>query len=122
MTIIAVPRYIGAMVENHQPTTFYFACPLCGALLDVRRSKKGKPYVICAHCALQLFVRGAAGVERFDQLAYSADGRQKRAASAGPVSAPKLPRGRPRKNPDVASRVAKFSSVPPVTVLMGRVP
>ncbi len=43
----------------------YFPCPVCGAPLDVRESKKAKPYITCDPCGIQVFVRGAAGIEKF---------------------------------------------------------
>lgn len=45
---------------------FRFPCPLCSASLDVRETKKGKPYVVCDPCGVQLFVRGASGIQRFE--------------------------------------------------------
>lgn len=35
--------------------------------------KRGKRYVICNRCGVQLFVRLAAGIERFEQLIQRAD-------------------------------------------------
>ena len=49
-------------------TTLRFPCPVCGAALDVRESKKGKPYLHCDACLVQLFVRGGNGIERFEAL------------------------------------------------------
>lgn len=45
-----------------------FACPLCGKFLEVRESKKGKPYVICDDCGMQMFVRGIEGIKNFAEL------------------------------------------------------
>lgn len=45
-----------------------FPCPVCGAALDVRESKKQKPYVVCDPCGVQMFVRAASGIERFQLL------------------------------------------------------
>jgi DNA-directed RNA polymerase subunit RPC12/RpoP len=45
-----------------------FPCPLCGDPLDIRESKKGKPYVVCNGCGVQLFVRNEAGIQRFEKL------------------------------------------------------
>jgi hypothetical protein len=50
-----------------------FPCPLCEEGLDVRESKKGKPYVICNPCGVQLFVRGEKGIRRFEQLLEKAE-------------------------------------------------
>jgi predicted RNA-binding Zn-ribbon protein involved in translation (DUF1610 family) len=45
-----------------------FPCPLCGEGLDIRESKKRKPYVVCNACGVQLFVRNEAGMRRFEKL------------------------------------------------------
>jgi ssDNA-binding Zn-finger/Zn-ribbon topoisomerase 1 len=45
-----------------------FPCPVCGAALDVRQSKKEKPYVVCDPCGVQMLVRAASGIERFRSL------------------------------------------------------
>ena len=45
-----------------------FPCPVCGAGLDVRESKKRKPYVVCDPCGVQMFVRSPSGIERFETL------------------------------------------------------
>jgi septal ring factor EnvC (AmiA/AmiB activator) len=37
-------------------------CPLCGSLLDIRKSVKGKPYTICDACGMQMFIRKAEGI------------------------------------------------------------
>jgi DNA-directed RNA polymerase subunit RPC12/RpoP len=43
-------------------------CHLCGAGLDIRMSKRGKPYVMCSDCGTQLFVRGKTGIKRLRGL------------------------------------------------------
>lgn len=45
-----------------------FPCPLCGSGLEVRESKKQKPYVVCDSCGVQMFVRAGSGIERFEAL------------------------------------------------------
>ena len=45
-----------------------FPCSICGAPLDVRYTKKGKPYVICDSCGVQMFVRNGEGIRRFEIL------------------------------------------------------
>jgi predicted RNA-binding Zn-ribbon protein involved in translation (DUF1610 family) len=52
-----------------------FPCPLCGQALDVRQSKKKKPYVICDPCGVQLFIRSRAGIEYFERLMADAERR-----------------------------------------------
>ncbi len=49
-----------------------FPCPLCEEGLDVRQTKKQKPYVICNPCGVQLFVRGERGIRMFEQLVAEA--------------------------------------------------
>jgi ssDNA-binding Zn-finger/Zn-ribbon topoisomerase 1 len=51
-----------------------FPCPLCGKGLDVRQTKKKKPYVICDPCGVQLFV-SKAGMHVFEQLVSEAGQR-----------------------------------------------
>lgn len=50
-----------------------FPCPVCKDPLHVRKSKKGKPYVVCDSCGVQMFVRNRAGISAFDQLVERAD-------------------------------------------------
>jgi predicted RNA-binding Zn-ribbon protein involved in translation (DUF1610 family) len=45
-----------------------FPCPVCTHTLDVRLTKKNKPYVTCDACGVQLFVRGPKGIEEFNRL------------------------------------------------------
>ncbi len=35
---------------------------------DVRGSKKGKPYITCNSCGVQVFVRGQIGIAEFNKL------------------------------------------------------
>jgi len=41
-------------------------CPVCHGTCEVKITKKGKPYVICDPCGVQLFVRGKGGIQRFE--------------------------------------------------------
>ena len=50
-----------------------FPCPVCTGPLDVRQSKKGKPYVVCDYCGIQMFVRNTAGIRAFDKQVENAD-------------------------------------------------
>ena len=52
-----------------------FPCPLCARGLDVRQTKKRKPYVICDPCGMQLFVRTKAGINRFEGLVSNSASR-----------------------------------------------
>ena len=50
-----------------------FPCCVCGEAREVRTTKKGKPYMICDPCGVQMFVRVETGIRRFEQLAADAD-------------------------------------------------
>ena len=40
-------------------------CFLCGGLVLVKYSKRGKPYFICDPCGVQAFIRRDEGIKRF---------------------------------------------------------
>jgi transcription elongation factor Elf1 len=48
--------------------TGWFPCPVCLKPLDVRTTKREKPYVICSPCGVQMFIRERAGIEAFGKL------------------------------------------------------
>jgi transcription elongation factor Elf1 len=50
-----------------------FPCCICGEAREVRTTKKGKPYLHCDPCGLQMFVRVEAGIRRFETLIADAD-------------------------------------------------
>jgi len=50
-----------------------FPCCICGEARDVRTTKKGKPYLHCDPCGLQMFVRVETGIRRFETLVADAD-------------------------------------------------
>jgi transcription elongation factor Elf1 len=52
-----------------------FPCPICCEGLEVRQSKKGKPYVVCDRCGLQMFVRTEPGIRRFEKLVADAESK-----------------------------------------------
>lgn len=52
-----------------------FPCPICGEGLDVRESKKHKPYLVCDRCGVQMFVRSETGIRKFRQLVEEAETR-----------------------------------------------
>lgn len=52
-----------------------FPCPLCGEGLDVRDSKRGKPYIVCNGCGVQMFVRAEAGIRKFEEFVAGAEKR-----------------------------------------------
>lgn len=43
-------------------------CFLCGRPVEVKLSKKGRPYFHCLDCYLQCFTRGDAGIKRLARL------------------------------------------------------
>jgi hypothetical protein len=45
-----------------------FPCPICSKPLAVKLTKKGKPYLICDPCGVQVFVRGPAGIHELKRL------------------------------------------------------
>jgi hypothetical protein len=50
-----------------------FPCPVCADPREVRESKKGKPYIVCDSCGVQLFVRNENGIRGFEELVAAAD-------------------------------------------------
>ena len=107
------------MRDVHVPTPtpmFYFDCPLCGTPLEVRLSKKQKPYVTCGDCSLQMFVRGPSGAARFDERAHTEDGRTRAAVVPKVLPRPKGRPGRPRK--ESTERARRYAPLPPVSVLL----
>ncbi len=46
----------------------WFPYPVCLQPLDVRTSKRNKPYVICSPCGVQMFIRERVGIEAFGRL------------------------------------------------------
>jgi predicted RNA-binding Zn-ribbon protein involved in translation (DUF1610 family) len=78
--------------NNNQPTTQRnvtlppitkgaFPCPVCGEPRNVKPSKRGKPYIVCDECGVQLFIRNPKGISRFNDLVES--GRAVGTAPAG---------------------------------------
>jgi transcription elongation factor Elf1 len=50
-----------------------FPCCVCSEPREVRITKKGKPYIICNPCGVQMFVRVDTGIRLFDALVADAD-------------------------------------------------
>jgi len=59
------------LLPNRNPRLF--PCCVCGEGRDVRMTKKGKPYIICNPCGVQMFVRVDTGIRLFDALVADAD-------------------------------------------------
>ena len=53
----------------------FFPCPVCLSPLDVRDSKKKRPYVCCNACGVQMFVRSPSGILKFERLVDENDKR-----------------------------------------------
>ncbi len=45
-----------------------FPCLVCGTGLEIRLSRKGKPYCVCDSCGIQVFFRGKTGIHRLREL------------------------------------------------------
>ena len=45
-----------------------FPCPVCTQPREVSVTNKDKPYLVCAPCGIQVFVRGPAGIAEFNRL------------------------------------------------------
>ena len=45
-----------------------FPCPLCAVTLELRITRKQKPYCVCMECGLQLFFRGKVGIARLERI------------------------------------------------------
>lgn len=54
-------------MEKNKSSKKVFPCPLCQKGLDIRISKKQKPYCICSSCGIQLFIRERDGIERLEK-------------------------------------------------------
>ena len=45
------------MVQVRDKTKVMIPCWLCGQPVEVKFSRKDKPYLICDHCGVQTFIR-----------------------------------------------------------------
>jgi len=59
-----------------------FPCCVCHEPREVRTTKKGKPYMICDPCGMQMFVRVETGIRRFEAMIDAADLAHERAVGA----------------------------------------
>jgi hypothetical protein len=62
VTLAPSEPVLGGLTEKE------FPCPLCGAGLPILASKRQKPYFVCNHCGVQIFVRGKAGIARLRDM------------------------------------------------------
>ena len=67
VTLTLAPR----LEPDHQLSGKGFPCCLCGAALQIRISRKQKPYTICLSCGVQTFFRGKLGIERLSRIVNS---------------------------------------------------
>lgn len=86
---------------------YWFPCPVCGALREVSKTKARKPYVNCAECGVQLFVRSEVGMRRFAAKVRDKGGKPAPVAQEVRPRPPR-PRGRPKKSAEVQERVERL--------------
>ena len=74
---LMVARHPQSDARRALDSVFYFPCPVCEARLPVQLTgtRHRKPYVSCPDCALQMFVRGKKGIQRFKRLVTNSDGK-----------------------------------------------
>ena len=51
-------------------------CFLCKRDLDIRFSKKNRPYTVCTECQTQTFIRGNKGFQRLVTLVRKQEGQE----------------------------------------------
>lgn len=39
-------------------------CWLCGESIEIKKSRKGRPFLNCLSCRMQIFVNGPKGIDR----------------------------------------------------------
>jgi hypothetical protein len=42
-------------------------CFLCGDMVEIKYSKRQKPYLVCNDCGVQVFIRGLPGINRLEK-------------------------------------------------------
>jgi hypothetical protein len=62
-----------------------FPCCVCSVNLDIRLSKRGKPYCTCIPCGIQIFFRGKTGIRRLMDILNSGNLTQGRAGNTAPA-------------------------------------
>jgi len=53
-------------------------CFLCGNQLDVRETFRGKPYLVCEGCGVQIFIRREEGITLLQGLIKAVSGKPRR--------------------------------------------
>jgi hypothetical protein len=64
-------------LRNVRRIAMNISCFLCGEKLEIRQSKKLKPYFICDKCGLQAFIRKEPGINKLIEIAGDKDGEIK---------------------------------------------
>jgi len=54
--------------DSVQKPTRSFPCPLCSTQLELRETRRVKPYCVCNSCGIQIFFRGQKGISRLRKL------------------------------------------------------
>ena len=54
--------------QSHEAITGQIHCPVCNTPLELKESKKLKPYCLCLECGIQIFIRGKIGISRLRKL------------------------------------------------------
>ena len=49
---------------------YYFQCPLCENMLEIKMTKKNKPYVVCNDCGMQIFIRRQEGINKLNHMRF----------------------------------------------------
>ena len=53
-----------------------FPCPTCGRGREVQIDRRGKPYISCYPCGIQLFVRLDEGIDKMEMIVRATGGRE----------------------------------------------
>ena len=48
-------------------TTEQAPCFLCGDMVEIKYSKRQKPYLVCNPCGVQVFIRGKSGIAKLEK-------------------------------------------------------
>jgi hypothetical protein len=62
---------LGRQAQGNPFAGKVFPCCICSANLDIRLSKRKKPYCICVRCGIQVFFRGKTGIRGLMEILSS---------------------------------------------------
>jgi hypothetical protein len=68
--VVSAPQ-LEPLESRTSPTALqgkFLECFLCGGRVEIKLSKKDRPYFHCLNCYLQCFVRGDVGIKRLARL------------------------------------------------------